>query len=101
MSRMKKIRQEISYLRFRYDFWTSSRLGWLSRTGLFSIAVIIGLIATLMSEKEIIDYKFNVMEPKADALESVARAIEQSPELWLKTIEAKKGKVSEYEYQLE
>ena len=51
---------------------------------------VIGLIAMLLSTKGIIDYKFDVMDPKANALESVAMAVEQTPDLWLEQLEAKK-----------
>lgn len=101
MTIRKRVRQTIHYLRFRYRLWKYDYFLWSTKPKLFGVAVVIGLIAILLSEKAIIDYKFEVMDPKADALESVAMAVEQTPDMWLKKIEGKKGKVSEYEYQLE
>ena len=91
----------VQYLKLRYRLWKFDYFLWICRPKLLSAVFVIGLIATLLSEKSIIDYKFDVMDPKSDALESVALAVEQSPDLWLKQLEAKKGTLSEYEYKLQ
>ncbi len=101
MAIRKRVLQAIQYLRFRYRLWKYHYFIWSIKPKLFGVVFVIGLIAILLSEKAIIDYKYEVMDPKADALESVAMAVERTPDLWLKKIEGKKGKVTEYAYQLE
>jgi hypothetical protein len=102
MSIITKICRIKDNLKWRYRYWKSVYFFWMLKPKVYAVPII-ALVAVLLSTYGILETGVNQIIPKAAALESVARTVEQTPDLWQKTLDAKrsKGEISDYRYQLE
>lgn len=96
MSTMDKIGYKLQALVRRYR-------RWMAKPKLFGFDIVFAavLIAVALSTISVVDEGMDTVIEEADLRESVAKAVEQTPDVWLERLEEKKGKGSEYEYQLE